>query len=230
MRKILPTIVIVGDSSGTALVAPIAEALTNEDLQVRDILGTPRIQPTVKSGELVETTKWEEGTLVYGFPGVHRASNDRYSFDVLTSILSGPGGRFESVREQEGTAFTVESSSVMNAKGGAVFSYATFPPGKESDIRATLDAEHAKLRQNSVSADELRRAVSYAIGSRDASLQTRESRVLEYARAIYSGAGVPAVAGYPTAMRAVTLPQLNSVIERYMQPAALRLGITKRAQ
>jgi hypothetical protein len=74
------------------LVAPIAEALTNEDLQVRDILGTPRIQPTVKSGELVETTKWEEGTLVYGFPGVHRASNDRYSFDVLNSILSGPGG------------------------------------------------------------------------------------------------------------------------------------------
>jgi predicted Zn-dependent peptidase len=208
MRQTLPTVVIVGDTSGTGLIAPIADALTNEDLKPRDILGSPRIQPTVKSGESVESTKWGEGSLVYGFPGVHRSSTDRYAFDALASMLPG-------------------ATNMANVKGGAFFSAASFPPGKEAEVRAALDAEYTKLRQNTVSVDDLRRAIAYSIGQRDASLQSRESRVLEYARAIYSGAGVPSVAGYSTAMRAVTLPQLNSAIERHLQPTALRLGIVR---
>ena len=227
MRQIMPTIVIVGDTSGTALVAPINDALTNEDLRQKDILAMPRVQPTVQSGESIENIGWDQGAFAYGFPGVNRSSNDRYAFEVLATILSGSGGRFGQVRGQ-GVPFTVQTNNVSNARGGAVYTNVTFSPDKETEVRAILDTEYAKLRQNSVSTDEFRKAVQYSIGSYNAAVQSRESRVLEYARALYSGAGVQSVAGYGAAMQTVTEAQFKSVVERYLDAKGLRLGIARK--
>jgi len=214
MRKLLPTIVIVGDSSGTALVAPIADALTNEDLQPRDLNALPRIQPTLKTGESVESVGWGQSVLVYGFAAANRSSSERYAFDVIANILSGRSN--------------LAAENIANSRGGALLASIAFSADKEADSRAKLEAEFARLRQDGVSTDELRSSIQYSVGTHDAALQTRESRVFEYARAIYGGSGVPSVAGYGAAMQAVTATQLKSVVERYMDPAGLRIAVARR--
>ena len=228
MRKLLPTIIIVGDTTGTALVAPVADALTNEDLQPKDILGMPRVQPTVQTGESLESVGWEQGAIAYGFPGVLRSSNDRYAFDLLANILSGARGPLDELRRGQDVAFTVQTSNLSNARAGAIYTHARFPADKESEVRAMLDTEYASLRQKGLGADEVRRGVQYSIGLYNAALQSRESRVLEYARANYFGGGVQSVAGYAAAMQSVTETQLKSVIERHFDPKGMRLGIARK--
>ena len=229
-RKVLPTIVIVGNTRGTALVAPIADALTNEDLETRDLTTMPRVQPAAGSAEAVETANRQQTALVYGFPGVIRSANERYALDVLANVVSGGGGRFfEAIREKQGLAYNVRTTNLAGSRGGALYTYAAFSPDKEAEVRALLDAEHGRLRKEGVSAEELKRAAESAIGARNVSLQTRDARVLEYARAIYSGAGVPSVARYDAGVRAVTAAQLKTVVDRMLDPAGLRVGVARGA-
>jgi predicted Zn-dependent peptidase len=202
--------------------------LTNEDLQPKDILAMPRVQPTLQSGESVENVGWRQGAIAYGFPGALRSSNDRYAFELLTNVLSGARGPFDELRRSQDTAFTVNTYNASDARAGAFSTHALFPADRESEVRAILDSAYGKLRQSGLAADEFRRGVQYSIGVYNASLQSRQSRVLEYARAAYFGGGVQTVAGYAAAMQAVTETQVKSVIERHMDPKGLRLGISRR--
>jgi zinc protease len=142
--------------------------------------------------------------------------------------VSGLGGRFfDAIREKQGLAYTVRTTNVFNTRGGAVFTYTAFSPEKEAEVRAALDAEYEKLRKDGVTAEELKKAVEFAIGDHDIALQTRGAQVLEYARAVYSGAGVQSVARYRAAVQAVTAEDLKTTIQQYLDPANLRLGVVR---
>ena len=227
-RRVLPTIVIVGDTRGTALVAPLTDALTNEDLEPRDIVAMPRLQIPRATQETVEPVSRQQTALVYGFPGVGRGANDRYKLELFSNIVSGLGGRFfDAIREKQGLAYTVRTTNVFNTRGGAVFTYTAFSPEKEAEVRAALDAEYEKLRKDGVTAEELRKAVEFAIGDHDIALQTRDAQVLEYARAVYSGAGAQSVARYSAAVQAVTGEELKKAFQQYLDPANLRVGVVR---
>ena len=227
-RHVLPTIVIVGDTRGTALVAPITDALTNEDLEPRDIVAMPRLQIPRETKETAEPVSRQQTALVYGFPGVTRGSNDRYSLELFSDVVSGLGGRFfDAIREKQGLAYSVRTTNVFNTRGGAVFTYTAFSPDKEAEVRAALNAEYEKLGKDGVSAEELRKAVEFAIGEHDIALQTRDAQVLEYARAVYSGAGAQSVARYSAAIQAVTAEQVKKAIQQYLDPASLRVAVVR---
>jgi len=227
-RKVLPTIVIVGDTRGTALVAPIAEALTNEDLETPNLSTLPRAALAGQSEPTVEAASRQQTALVYGFSGANNSAPERYALDLLTHVVSGGGVRFfEAIREKQGLADTVRSANVANSKGGVFYTYTAFSPDKEGEVRTLLDAEHARLRREGVTAEELRRAAESTIGARGVSLQTRNARVLEYARSIYSGAGVESVSQYETSVRRVSTAQMKAMIDRVMDPALLRIGLVR---
>jgi zinc protease len=219
--------VIVGDTRGTALVAPIAEVLTNEDLETRNLSALPRVQPASPGEPAVESASRQQTALVYGFASVNPSATERYALDLLTNVVSGGGGRFfEAIREKQGLAYSVRSANI-SSRGGAFYTYTAFSPEKESEVRSMLDTEHARLRRDGVTAEELKRAAESAIGARSTALQTRNSRVLEYARAIYSDAGVQSVSRYEASVRAVTAAQMKSVIDRVLDPASLRIGMVR---
>src|SRR4029453_18052634 len=153
---------------------------------------------------------------------------ERYALDLLTNVVSGGGGRFfEAIREKQGLASTIRSANIANSRGGAFYTYTAFSPDKESEVRSLLDTEHARLRREGVTAEELKRAAESAVGARSTALQTRNSRVMEYARAIYSDAGVQSVSRYEASVRAVTAAQMKSVIDRVLDPASLRIGMVR---
>jgi zinc protease len=221
-------ILIVGDTQGTGLVASIADALTHEDLRERDLGDLPAPSVEQERKEAVESVSRQQTALVYGFSGAARSSIDRYPLVVLENIVSGMSGRFfDAIREKQGLAYTVQTANAFNAKSGAIFTYTAFSPENEEKVKASLEAEIARLRNDGVTRDEVSKAIAYSIGVREVALQTRVALVLEYARAIYSGAGVQSVANYANLIRNVTPELIRGLASVYLDPQSLRVAIVR---
>src|SRR5882672_9890442 len=227
-RPLVPLIIIVGDTRGTALVASIADALTNEDLHEREIASLPAPSVTKEKKETLETAPRQQTALVYGFPGVGRSGSDQYALVVLENIVSGLGGRFfDAIREKQGLAYTVRTTNSFFIKGGAVFTYTAFSPENEAKVKESLEKEIERLRKDGVTAEEVRKAVAYSIGTHDIGLQTRTGTVLEYARSIYSGTGTSGVMNYAAEIRRVTPDRVKTAAATYLDPQALRIAIVR---
>ncbi len=230
-RPLVPTIMIVGDTQGTGLVAPLADMLTNEDLHEREVgsLPSPNLKPETK--ETVESVSRQQTALVYGYPGIARSGNDRYGLVVLQNILSGLGGRFfDAIREKQGLAYTVRMENASFSKGGAIYTYVAFSPENEAQVKASLEREIDRLLKDGVTADEVRKAIAYSIGEHEIGLQTRFGTVVEYARAIYSGEGVQGLGNYARFIRGVTPDQVKKTAEAYFKPQLLRVAIVRGAK
>lgn len=227
-RPLVPLIIINGDTNGTALVAPIADALTNEDLHVRDISSLPSPDMKKETKETVEVVPRQQTALVYGFPGVRRSAADRYTLVVLENIVSGLGGRFfDAIREKQGLAYTVRTANAFFSRSGAVFTYVAFSPENEMTVREALANEFERLRKEGVTVDEVRKAVAYSVGEHEIGLQTRFGAVLEYARSIYSGGGVQDVQNYGASIRRVTPEQVKTAAGVYLDPLLLRVAVVR---
>ena len=227
-RQLVPTVIIAGDTSGTGLIAPLADVLTNEDLHEREIasLPAPSLKPETK--EAAEDVSRQQTALVYGFPGVTRSGNDRYPLLVLENIVSGLGGRFfDAIREKQGLAYTVRTENAFFTKGGAIYTYVAFSPENESKVKESLQAEIDRLRKDGVTSDELKKSIAYSIGEHEIGLQTHVSVVLEYARAVYSGQGVQGVSDFSRFVSNVTADQVKKAADTYLDPKLLRIGVVR---
>jgi len=230
-RPLVPTIVVVGDTQGTGLVAPLADMLTNEDLHEREIGSLPSPNLKAESKETVENTSRQQTALVYGYPGISHSGNDRYGLVVLQNIVSGLGGRFfDAIREKQGLAYTVRTETTFFSKAGAVYTYVAFSPENETQVKESLEKEINRLLKDGVTADEVRKAIAYSIGEHEIGLQTRSATVLEYAGSIYSGEGVQGLANYARFIRGVTPEQVKNTAEAYFKPQLLRVAIVRGAK
>jgi len=227
-RQLVPTVFIAGDAHGTGLVAPLTDALTNEDLHDRQVTTIPFSEPKREMKEQPEDVPRQQTALVYGFPTVNRANPDSYALTVLQHIVSGLGGRFfEAIRDKEGLAYTVQTSNIFNAKSGAIYTYTAFSPENESKVRDALQKEIERLRKDGVTKDEAEKAIAYSVGAHAMNMQTRVAQVMIYARAIYSGAGIRGVENYETLIRAVTPDQVKSIAGLYLDLQSLRVAVLR---
>src|SRR5262249_3483872 len=152
-------------TNGTGLIAPIADALTNEDLHEREIASLPSPSLKAETKETAETVSRQQTALVYGFPGVTRSGNDRYPLVVLKNIVSGLGGRFfDAIREKQGLAYTLRTENAFFSKGGAIYTYVASSPENEAKVKESLQNEFNRLRKDGVTAEELKKSIAYTIG------------------------------------------------------------------
>jgi len=227
-RKTKPLIVIAGDSNGTALVAPLAERLTNVDLVDREISRMPVANPARVKGETVQSISRQQTAMVYGSSGATLNNADRFALIVFQNIVSGLGGRFfDVIRDKQGLAYTVSTSNAFFTRGGAVYTYSAFSPENEAAVRTSLEQEIENIRKNGVTPEELRKAVAFSIGDHEMDMQSRDSTVLEYARAVYSGAGVASVTKYSDSISKVTAEQIQAAAEKYFNPAGIRVAVIR---
>ena len=146
----------------------------------------------------------------------------------MQNIVSGLGGRFfEAIREKQGLAYTVQTANVFNVKSGSILTYTAFSPANETKVRESLQAEIDRIRKDGVTQNEVEQAVAYSVGSHAIAMQTRVGQVLEYARAVYSGAGIRSVENYDTLIKAVTPEQVKTIAGLYFDPHALRVAIVR---
>lgn len=227
-RKVMPVIVIAGDTSGTSLVAPLADRITNEDLTERNISKLPAAGAAPQHGESIETVNRQQTALVYGFSGATLTATDQYALVVFQNIVSGLGGRFfDTIREKQGLAYTVLTSNSFFSRGGAVYTYTAFSPENEAAVRTSLEQEIDRIRKDGVTAEEVKKAIAYSVGDHEMGMQARGSIVLEYARAVISGAGPSAIEKYRDQIRQVTPQQVQAVVRKYLDASSLRVAVVR---
>jgi predicted Zn-dependent peptidase len=124
--------------------------------------------PSLPAGERVLTDKRHtaQAQLVVGMPGLHRDHPDAWTLAVLNTVLGdGMSSRlFLSVREARGLAYDIGSGLVDYADAGALVVSAGVDPASLREALAAILVELARLRDESIPAEELDKAKRYLSG------------------------------------------------------------------
>jgi predicted Zn-dependent peptidase len=115
---------------------------------------------------LVHTKASDQAHLVIGARGYPTGHPDRYAVQLMTTVLgAGMSSRlFTEVRERRGLAYYVYASTGSYADAGSVSAQAGVDINRIDDAVATIIAELRRMAEETVPADELEKARSFAKG------------------------------------------------------------------
>ncbi len=113
--------------------------------------------PSFNAGLRLEDRPIAQNHLACAFPGTCILDPERYVFDMLSSTLGGGSTSrlFETIREQEGLAYSIYSFSSMYLDAGAIGMYAAVAP---ENLQRTIDLcvdEMHKLQDAPMPEEEL---------------------------------------------------------------------------
>jgi len=117
-------------------------------------------------------------------------SKDRYCVHVLSQVLGGgmSSRLFQNIREKRGLVYSIYSSLNLYRDAGTLIVYAGAAPRAASVVIELTLKEFKRLRQELISADELKRAKESIKGSIMLSLESSSSRMTHLAQQqIYYG-------------------------------------------
>jgi predicted Zn-dependent peptidase len=140
----------------------------------------PEPAPALPAGArvLADRRETSQVQLSVGVPALRRDHPDQWTLEVLNGILGeGMSSRlFLTVREERGLAYDVDSYIVDFADAGALVVRAGVDPRNVRRALRAILAELARLRDEDVPADELRKAQGYLCGRLE--LRLEETRHL----------------------------------------------------
>lgn len=118
----------------------------------------------------------EQTHIAYGFRGISLDSEERYTLEVIQSILAGQGGRlFIELRDKNSLAYSVSPIRMDGLGTGYFGAYIACSPEKTEKSLQMIQAEFDKLINEKVSEDELLRSQRYLAGRFDIDLQKKSS-------------------------------------------------------
>nr|BFD68947.1 pitrilysin family protein [Bdellovibrio sp. HAGR004] len=131
--------------------------------------------PVIKeSKHLYRELKKEQSHIIVGYQGLTLSSPERYTLEIIQSILSGQGGRlFLELRDKNSLAYSVSPMHMEGIECGYFGGYIGCSPEKADKAIQMLKEEFNKLATTMVPAEELVRAQRYLIGRHDIELQRK---------------------------------------------------------
>jgi zinc protease len=207
-------IAVVGDVDPDEIAAHLGVAMGSVVSGSASSIAPPRWPE--RTSVLAESRDKAQTALVVAFDGPDRLDPARFATSLVAGIASGLGGRFfDELRDRQSLAYTVQAYASERVLAGTFISYIATSPDREEVARRGLLAEFAKLRETEVTADELERAKTYAIGTR-AIRQENGSAVLgELVDAWLYGEGLHEIDDHDARVRAVTGADIRDVARRY---------------
>ena len=158
-----------------------------------------------------ETRDKRQSALALLYPGPDRTDDARFAAQLLTGIASGLGGRlFEVLRDRQSLCYTVQLFHSDRRLGGSFGAYIATSPEKEDAARAGLLREIARFADELVTAEELTRARTYAIGTHAIRQQSGGAVLAEMVDAWMFG-DLTELAAYEEQLHAVTRESLREV-------------------
>lgn len=220
-------VLVVGDVDPDAAAAVVAREL--EALEApRPRAPAPLPHWPATSTSLEATLAKAQTALVLGFPGPDRSDPDRHAVQVLSSVVSGLGGRFfEELRGRRSLSYTVAAYPITRWLAGAFVVYMATAPEREEEARAALLREFEKLREEPVTADELERAKRYTIGAWQIRQQTNTAQLGNLLGALVFGSGLEDIREFEDRIRAVTPEAILAVARRDFDPARVVQGVVR---
>lgn len=118
----------------------------------------------------------EQTHLILGYQGLTLTDPERYTLEIIQSILSGQGGRlFVELRDKNSLAYSVSPMHMEGLECGYFGGYIGCSPEKTPKAIEMMKAEFSKLASQKISPEELLRAQRYLIGRHDIDLQRKSA-------------------------------------------------------
>ena len=226
---------IFGDVKASEIKAAVQKAFTNWK-------GTPASGPArsnFKTSKLAgsetgapkrveETRDKKQAVVVIGFAGTTMHDDDRYTLDLLQEACSDLGSRlFLRVREKLGLAYYVGAQHFPGLAPGYFAFYAGTEPTKAALVEQEFLAEAELLRNEGLTAEELKRAKAKIIGSKKIARQDLGSLASLTALDELYGLGYQRTDLDDAKFEAVTLEQVKAVAQKYLKPDAFVVSVVK---
>ena len=171
-------LVLAGDIQPERAVHLAMTAFGQKPNKARASLPTPKADPPPQHARIVRLDRDRaQAHLVVGFPGLTFNHPDRYSLEIMSSLLSGQSGRlFLDLRDKRSLAYSVSAFSVEGLEPGYFATYIGTSPDKVDEALLGLRKHLQKLREHAPSEQELLRTQRYLIGTHEIGLQRVGSR------------------------------------------------------
>lgn len=164
--------------------------------------------------------------VVLGFPGARVTDPWRRALDVLSTVLSGQGGRlFVELRDKRSMAYSVSSLSMEGVDPGYFAVYIATSPEKVDAAVEGIHAELSRLRSQRIEAAELERAKRHLIGTHEIGLQRNGARAALMALDHCYGLGAEHSLSYARNVQAVTAEEVHELAKRLLDPARCAISI-----
>jgi predicted Zn-dependent peptidase len=136
-------------------------------------------------GDVVVERPFEQANVLLGVNGPARTDERRFALGVLDAVLGGGTSSrlFQEVREHRGLAYSVFSYASHYADAGTLAVAVGCLPSKVGEVLDVVRAELARLADQGVSAEELRRGQGQLRGGLVLSLEDPGSRMSRLAKA-----------------------------------------------
>jgi zinc protease len=205
---------VVGDVEAERVIALARQAFGT----VRDLAAAPAVEvepPLLQPRTSKQLLNRAQTHLVLGFRAARVTDPWRYSLDVLSTILSGQGGRlFLELRDKKSMAYSVSSFSVEGVDPGYFGVYMGTSPSKVEDALEGMRAELSRICEIPVGTPELERAKQNLIGSHEIGLQRNGARAGLLALDHCYGLGLETFARYSERIASVTARDVQEVARR----------------
>jgi zinc protease len=218
-------IALVGDTDADELAAIAARAFSELRYAPPRALDAPLWPNTITTA--IETRERAQTALAMLFPGPARSDNARFAAEMIAGVASGLGGRFfDELRDNRSLAYTVHAFASDRRLAGAFGAYIATSPDQEDAARQGLLTEFRRLREEPVSAEELERAQTYAIGTHAIRQQSGASVLGDLVDAFLFGT-LGELGTYESSIRAVTAESMREVAERFFDQSLRVEGIVR---
>jgi zinc protease len=214
------TIAVVGDVDPARVLARMRARFAGVEARRRSTRSVAPEPASARRGprEVYQFLDRQQAHLVIGFPGTTLDDPDRFALELLTTILSGQGGRlFLELRDRQSLAYRVGAFSVEGIDPGYLAVYIACSPDKLAAAYAGIREELRRVVEEPMTAAELERAQRYLVGTHDISLQRRSSVASAMAFHEAYGLGYDHHLRYAAAIKAVTARDIQRIAAEYMR-------------
>jgi predicted Zn-dependent peptidase len=161
--------------------------------------------------------KREESIILIGFPAVKLTDSDRYTFEVIDSIMSGSDGRlFNNVRSCLGLSYSLGSLFMPGIEPGCQIFYAVTRAKNIDTVKEAIFKEIKKLKTEAVQEKELEAAKKHLITSNIIDLEKNASVNLRMTLDELYGLGYDNFKTYEDKINSVTAGHIKRVANQYL--------------
>lgn len=187
-------------------------------------------KPLKQPKHVMDTRDKKQAVLVIGFPGTSLHDADRFALELIQESCSDLGSRlFVRIREKLGLAYYVGAQNFLGLVPGYFAFYVGTDPAKVGLVETELLKEAEELRQNGLTAEELKRAKAKIIGQKKIARQDLGGYAMSSALDELYGLGFRHIDTEDAKYEAVTLVQAKDVAKKYLKPDALVVSVIKPA-
>ncbi len=169
----------------------------------------------------------KEAVIMLGFRAASLIDNDRFSFEILESVLSGENGRiFHQIRQKRALSYSQGAFYVPAFGGGYFVIYASVNPDKVDLTKALIIKEIEKLKSQGITGQELFSARNKLLSKHWLGLQTNSGLSFKTALDELYGLGYDSFKTYNTRLDSVRLEDVKGAVNKYFDLKSCAISVT----